>query len=87
LSASSPPSAPKPTIWSTRTVDMTGGNKFSPGSAKTSPSSSGGANPVQQVVGGVSSALRGLADSLTNDAQKTSTGTASDPSDSDTSSP
>jgi hypothetical protein len=87
LSASSLPPLPKPTIWSTKTVDMTGGNKFSPGSSKTSPSSSGGTNPVQQVVGGVSSALRGLADSLTNDAQKTSTGTASGPSGSDTSSP
>jgi hypothetical protein len=37
LSASSLPSVPKPTIWSTRTVDMTGGNKFSPARARPAP--------------------------------------------------
>jgi PE-PPE domain len=77
--ASSLPTVPKLTALSTTTVDMTGGNKVSPRSIATSTSSSGGTKPLQQVVGGVRSALSGLADRLTDGAQKTAT-TSDEPS-------
>jgi hypothetical protein len=72
--APSLPSVPKLTTPSTSTIAMSGGNKVSPGASTSSTSSSGGANnPVQQVVGSVSSALKGLAGSLTNGVQKGAT--------------
>jgi hypothetical protein len=67
--SSSLPSVPKPTKPSASTIDMSGGNKVFPGASRRSTSSSGGINPVQQVVDSVSSALNGLAGSLTNDEQ------------------
>jgi hypothetical protein len=46
--------------------NMTTGGKFVPGATGTNTSSPGGSgNPVQQVVGSVTSALGGLANNLT----------------------
>jgi hypothetical protein len=79
---SSLPPAPKPTKPSTSTIDMTGGNRVFPG-ASSSNSSSGGANPVQQVVGSIRSTLNDLAGRLTNGAEEGATdSTASGTSDS-----
>jgi hypothetical protein len=59
-------------------VKMAGGNRVFPGWSTASTSSSGGANPVQQVAGGVRSTLGGLASSLTGGAQnRGTTGTTS----------
>jgi hypothetical protein len=52
------------------TVNMTGGNKFSPASVAADSSSAAGANPVHQVVEGITSTIGGLTASLTG--QKTS---------------
>jgi hypothetical protein len=46
--------------------NMTTGGKFVPGATGTNTSSPGGSgNPVQQVVGSITSALGGLANNLT----------------------
>ena len=69
---SRPTSSPVPLASTNQTplsaspFDMTTPARFFPGGSGTNSSSSGGSgNPVQQVVGSVTSALGGLANSLT----------------------
>jgi PE-PPE domain len=66
-------SAPSTTAQSANFVDMTTGNKVSPGSSSTSTASSGRANPLQQLVGSIVWAFGGRAQSLTNGGQTNAT--------------
>jgi hypothetical protein len=71
--ASSLPSLPNLTTPSKSTIDMKDGNMVLPGSSPSSNPSSRGANPVQQVVRSLSSALSAHTGRLTTGAQKAAT--------------
>jgi len=70
----------KPTAPLAEEVDMAGGNKSVPGATHDGATSSGHANPLQQVVGNISSTLGDLAKGLKKSESKTTSSTTSDPS-------